>query len=501
MEAGGSGGGGAAPATPSSVTAPTPASNWVTYGGTGNCLAATGNFALWKTWGFTGHCGSFEGSKSGFTQTWKGSTASGDTTPGVYDYQRAYEGFGVTAINGGGTGLGIFKAHAADPTIKAGITTSLNPVGGVSDTAVTGASANKLGAIATFLKFAGGSMLLLDLESPGSAYTAGTNAQWYAYGYLCGTAIWGTPTFAALELLVYDWQGYGCWNQVASNYPCPAPYNPTPAAAELHRSQFMYGIFSAHKDTNATGRIRFIDAFFYRGVQYSGATIQTALKWNVQGRLASISQDLYSAGNQDVWSHIAPLFDITPFSWAGTDSTTYYTGSQENQPTYTNNLEQYRRYGMGGMRAEFCFSGSLPGTPGRSSTENGQGLWAGGNNYLTPSGRITGMQAAGSTDASYSTTAPVLTASVSGSGSSRTVSGTLAHELGAARVKVLTYPSGSPVYAQMTHNLGGGTPTTGIANSYMDWTCTLTGVTTGGYGIVTGYSGQNQEKSLVIGPF
>jgi hypothetical protein len=53
----------------------------------------------------------------------------------------------------------------------------------------------------------------------------------------------------------------------------------------------------------------------------------------------------------------------------------------------------------------------------------------------------------------------------------------------------------------MTFNLAGGTPTTNINNAYQDYTLTLTGVASGNYAIVTGYSIQNQEKSTVVGPF
>jgi hypothetical protein len=70
-----------------------------------------------------------------------------------------------------------------------------------------------------------------------------------------------------------------------------------------------------------------------------------------------------------------------------------------------------------------------------------------------------------------------------------------------SRVKAYLYPSGTPVYAQMTFNLAGGTPTTNINNAYQDYTLTLTGVASGNYAIVTGYSIQNQEKSTVVGPF
>jgi hypothetical protein len=50
----------------------------------------------------------------------------------------------------------------------------------------------------------------------------------------------------------------------------------------------------------------------------------------------------------------------------------------------------------------------------------------------------------------------------------------------------------------MTFNLGGGTATTNINNSYMDYTLTLPGVVAGNYAIVTAYSTLGQEHSTVI---
>lgn len=505
---------GSAPALPSDSAVATPASRVTVYGGVGLSTPSTSNFATWKTWGFTGFCGSYEGTKivtgsstpadnGSYPQSFKGTSAINDTIPGPYMYQRAYEGFATRYMNAGATSntqlnLGVFRARAADPTLDAGITTSLNPQD-VTNGTLTTATSTALGNLAAFIKFMGGNQLLLDLEVADAKYAAGSNAQWEAWGYQIGTAIWATAAFPTLEVLVYNWQGQGSWHILTtSNAP---PYNPTASLDNQHRAQFLYGMWRAHQAANATARFRFIDAFFYRGTQLTGATLPTALKWNTQGRLAAISQGI---SDVSVYAHIMPLLDIDAFHWAGTDADGYYTNSQQGEagsfasrtPWYGPDLEQYRQFSMGGARAEFCFAGDInkPGTPGVDSTHGGNGLWAGGNNYLTATGRLALMQSAASTSASYSTSVPTITTPVASgrSGSNITLTFSAAHAYGIRGVAYKVYASNGTTLLtsgafRMTFNRNGGTPTTGIPTSTMDMSQQIVAAT-GTFVVITAYS-------------
>jgi hypothetical protein len=500
------GGGGGAPTVPSDVTVATPATRWITWGGYGHALASAANYALWKTWGFAGHLGNPVGGSyfSGFggSDLFIGSDASALSSS--YDWQKAYQGLGVASINGGATGLGVFYAKAhSDSSLIAGlnvrVASSTNPtsgsIGDIFNATVRSNFCTQATLWAQGIKYLGGDAFGFDLEYgnwgvPAGKTLAQMRTQYEQLGYELGIALWSTSAFPTMDVYIYDWQAAGSWHVFAGS---GGTATMTQVATDYDtRTWFIYGLMRGHMDANATGKINFIDAFFYRGVQYGGATLATALKWNTQGRLSIVSSQVSSA----VWTHIAPYFNVSPFSWPGTDGTSFYNGSQQNQPAWTNDLEQYRQFGMGGMRAEFTLNGQ--GWPGRNSTEGGSGLWAGGNDYLTPSGRITAMQGTVSTSASYSTTAPALSASASGSGSTRTISGTASHAYGIRWVKAYIYPSGTPVGAAMTFNLGGGTATTNINNSYMDYTLTLPGVVAGNYAIVTAYSTLGQEHSTVI---
>jgi hypothetical protein len=222
-------------------------------------------------------------------------------------------------------------------------------------------------------------------------------------------------------------------------------------------------------------------------------TAATALKWNTQGTLAGLSRDLPAA----TWNQAAPYFEISCFTWAGTDGLTaqgnsFYDSLQPAGTTFADWTEVYRQASMGGFRANYQFNG----LPNSASTK---GFNVPNPDEYTPAGRPAGMlSVASNTSTSYSAVAPTLSATKSGSGSTRSLSGTASHPLGIARIKAYIYPSGTPVHAQMTWNLGGGSMTTGIANSYMDWTTTLTGVGSNQYAIVTAYSVQNQQKSVVV---
>lgn len=489
---------GGAPAAPASVTTAVPGSTLITFGGTGASYLDIPNFTAGKTsFGFNGHAPYINYLDGyGNSNRFKGSTASGDAVGGVYDLQRAFEGLTATA-NGNVTGRGLFEAQQAGAISKTYLTVYMtqntHPTAGlfgdISLSATRADVATKVGNIASFLSFVGGTGISMDLETgqwspPAGVSLATYNALLEQLGLEVGTAIFAA--FPACELLLYNLQPEGSWHEYV-NRPDPGGLT----NADIARVRFTVGLMNAHTNANATGRIRWLDHFWYRAAtQVSGVSLVTALKWNTQGALASLSSYLPAA----TWTHVAQLFDVVPFSWAGTDSTAFYTNSQESQPTWTNNQETYRQWTMGGLRAEFTLY-SPDGLWLRNAT---LGLYAGNNDYSFPSGRAAGMLSAQSTSGSFSTTAPNVTCGSTGSGGTRILTGTATHAFGIRCVKAYVYPSGTPVMAPMARNLNGGTPTTGIPNSYMDWTTPITGVTPGSYAIVTAYSTLGQEKSMVV---
>lgn len=507
---GGTGGGGTAPPAPSDVTTAVPASTWIAWGAAGHRYISAGPYAAWlANLGFAGFAGNMgEGGlkTTGSSNTQLSSATTAAALGTAYNQQKCYEGLAqpTDPMTNGGSPGGMFKyKHDSAPSMKCylkiGVPTS-STLGSFSNSSFRAEVATLTGQMAAECLFLNGNGIAFDHESgawqEAGISTAQNRINLEQYGYQVGVALW--TAFPAADLLLYYWIAEGSWHALGSYQGSPGtpPYAPVPIELELCRTFFYYGLMRGHMDANATGKMRFFDHWFYRGVQFSGATIQTALKWNTQGRLAVVSRGVSAA----TWSHIAPYLFISPFSWAGTDAGTYYPTNQEPQPTYTDNLEQYRQWGMGGYRAEFNLGGD--GTPGiAGSSFGGEGLWAGHDNYSFPSGRAAGMLSSVSTNASYSTTAPTLSASASGAGSTRTLSGTAAHAYGIHYVEAYLYPSGTRVNAQMTFNLGGGTPTTGIANCFMDWTLSLTGVATGNYAIVTAHSTLGQQHSTVVGPF
>jgi hypothetical protein len=511
VEAGGGGGGGTAPTAPSDVTTPVPA-NFVM--GWGNKLHMYADMPAYQGYkntlgysAFTAHVGFLLG-YGGAKNEFKATTAAGDATPGPYDVQRAYEGL-PSVENGQRSGCGPIKGKQAGHVSKVYMKMYFaklpyqnpGPYGDSTDTALRAAVCAKINGVAGFGKNFGADGIAFDLETgdwstppPGSGLTSAQYIQVQEqFAYEVGTTIW--TTWPQCEINIYSLQFEQSWHQMINDYANIAPANtfkyPGTLNANISRAHFLFGLARAHKDLNVTAPVRWLDHWWYRyvsGVPGGSVSAATAYKWNSQGSLASISRYLDPA----VWSQFAPYFSICAFAWAGIGNTTgFYQTTQEHDPAWVNSLEEHRKASMGGYRAIYQYDG-LP------NSNTASGFNAPNPDEYTPSTRPAGMLAATSSSTSYSSVAPTLAATKSGSGSTRTLTGTASHPLGIWRVKAYIYPSGTPVHAQMTFNTGGGSPTTGITNSYMDWTASLTGVSAGNYAIVTAYSVQNQQKSVVV---
>jgi hypothetical protein len=252
-------------------------------------------------------------------------------------------------------------------------------------------------------------------------------------------------------------------------------------------TKFFLGMLRAHADANSHGRFVNADSWWYRGsTAYSGASTSTALKWDTQGPYASFSRNIDANTRNKSFKYL----HNTPMSWCGSDTTANRQNNQEGEPTWTNYQELYRKYGAGGFRVEYNYDGNF-----LSIAQFGP--YAGQNNY-TISGRPAAWLPTMSTTDNYSNVAPTVAGTASGSGSTRTITGTASHPLGIHYVKAYVYPSGSEAVATMTWNLGGGSATTNIDNAFMDYSVTVTGASTGAYAIVTAYSIQAQQKSVVV---
>lgn len=507
---------GNAPSAPADVTTATPAPNVFGWGSNHQFFPVS-FYPPWNTdLGFKGHRANIGYLYTyGGSSLFKGSTAAADSPSGVYSQQRSYEGL-PSSGNGSATGLGLGKARQSGAISKAYLGCymrhSASPAtglfGDMGDPVLRADVASKIGDLTAFINFVGMDGIAFDLEvgrwdNPTGTTQAQNLINLEQLGYEVGVEI--CTAMPAAEMIIYNLQFNNSWHEIVNTGLTGGVVTSSGRAnSALSRAQFVFGLLRGHTAAGGTGRIRWVDHFWYRGTsQVSGVSLVTALKWNTQGTLAGLSRDLPAA----TWNHIAPLFDIVPFSWAGTDAPThaqwvaagspaspqpdtFYTNSQEPQPTWTNNLEIYRQWGMGGWRCEYTQDGGAPNGTAQ------WGLWQGQNNYTFPSGRPAGMLAATSTSGSYSTTAPALTAAASGSGATRTIAGVASADRGIRRVKAYTYPGGVPVAAQMTFNPN-NPPTAGIAGSTMDYTLTLTkGAAT--HAIVTAYSTQDQEHSTVV---
>jgi hypothetical protein len=108
------------------------------------------------------------------------------------------------------------------------------------------------------------------------------------------------------------------------------------------------------------------------------------------------------------------------------------------------------------------------------------------------------LQAAASTT-SHDSTAVSLSASKSGTGSTRTIVGTASHPYGIHYVEAYIAPAGSPVVATMTWNKAGATTlSANLDATTMSYTLTLTGVSSGQSAVVTAHSTIGQEHSTVV---
>lgn len=505
---------GSPPAAPPDLTVATPAAKMVSWGGGIHTNLSTANYALWKGWGFGGHFGLLGGGGRlpgyGDSQAVKvdgsGNVISAGANPtSAYNYQAAYEGLPVSAVNGNQSGFGLFVAAKADPSIYCGFhvrmahatSQSGGPFGDTFNSTLRADVTTKFANLGKAVRFLAGRTtnigIGIDLEEGNwgtpAGHTAGeTNVIWEQFGYECGLALWGaTPT---IDLFQYSGVYQDSWHDILLG-------NTHDNLTDNH-AQFMFGLARGHQATGATGRIVFADAQWYRSGAGLGASTATGLKWNSQGLLARLSRTMTAS----VYDWIAPYYMVTPFSWAGSDNSTFYKNTQEGQPTYTNGLEQYRQGGQSGVRIEYTYGS--PGHPGRTATEGGQNIWVGGNNYLTASGRTTAMASAASTSGTYSTAVPTIgTVATSGrSGDNITLTFNASHPFGIHYVDYKVFASDGTTLVstgafQMTFDTNSGTYATGLAAARMNIAQQIVAAA-GSYVVVTAHAITTQAHSVVV---
>lgn len=492
--------GGGPPSLPSNTTAGTVVSQWITWGNYGLVLNTPSAFETWKGWGFGGFQGGLSGSGyfSGFggSQTMIGSDAS--ALGSSYDWQKAYQGLFVSGITAS-SGRGLFQAKVNDSALYAGLIVriadstapSTGAIGDIFNSTVRSNFCTQATLWAQGINYLGGNGLGIDLEygnwgSISGHSDASVLTQYEQFGYEFGTAFWSTSGVGSLDLNIYQWPANGAWSTAATDSGATDPSAGAVSGGTDNRSAFVYGIMRAGAAAGATGRINFFDAWFYRGTQLAGATIQTALKWNSQGRRNIVSREV----SQSTWNWASDHFFIEPFSWAGTDGTTGYNANQQGQPDYTDGLEQYRQWGeAGGVRAEFTLDGN--GTPNGlndSGTCVTLGLYAGNNNYTFPTGRLTALPGTVSTTP-VSTSSPTFS-NVSATGG--VVSCRVSHAWGTKWIKVYSGAGFNPSSpdanflgsAPLTWNINGGSETGGLSSDYMSGSFSTT--TTAGTYFVLG---------------
>ena len=216
------------------------------------------------------------------------------------------------------------------------------------------------------------------------------------------------------------------------------------------RVQFMFGVMRAHTATNATWGHSMDRPFLLPGSPGLGCDLARPRSNGTRKAPSPASPTTLPAAT---WNHIAPLFHIAPFS----------LGRYGQLPRSTRTARNPNRHGRTTKRS--TVSGRwVVGGANTPSEAMGAGLVEpppvvcvrGPEQLLVPDRAASpGCTAAPSTPPGR-TRRPrrPCPRRKSGSGTTRTLSGTASHAFGIRCVKAYIYPSGTPVYAKMTCNLG-----------------------------------------------
>ncbi len=532
---------GNAPAAPADVTAGVPASMLIGYG-TGHATQQLANYTTWKGWGFGGYTTKIGGNHFlvgfGGTQQYKTAggaigagghiiSAVGDTS-GPYDYQQAYEGYGVPTINGGAYGnfmnIGGFQAKAQGLTTKMYIavkllaqaaTSTRAPFGDWFDDTLWASVCAAMGNVAAGAAFLGGDGIKFDMENNTNSFdqaaTSGhTNADQLVKieqrGYEFAKAIY--QAFPNCEVLLYDWPMPHSWydevlkrNQINGGNPAATLKN----SLTDNKTQFIYGLLRAMTQFGgAQSKFWHIDSFWYRGsTQYGSVqtSVPFALKWNTYGGLSNMTQTLPTATLNGAYTR----FYMTPFSWAGIDGNNAI--GQQGSPAWENSQDVNRLWGMGGLRAEYNFNG----TPGSQSTAPDPAhtppitgsIWYPGNDYSTPANRTTRLFAAASTTSQDSTPPTISSVTQSGrSGSNITLTFNVAHGYGIHYVDYAVYSNPTTVVSTgvfvMTFDPNGATQGSANLDSARMLISQSIVAAAGRFVVITAHSTIGQSHSVVV---
>jgi hypothetical protein len=488
------------------ITAAVPASKMIALDSFKPATLFVSQIGTWKsTMGFAGYGGTLGGVGVQGTQLMLGSTAVGQNSN--YDWQQAYEGFGVPTINGQAYGtpvnLGLKKAFAADPTLENylvwGLAADMSTLFDDPTWTALNAKWATRAAGAAFLNCKG---LYFDTENPtwdptAQAPPAGkteaqVRTQLELRGYQMGIQIY--TNFLDCNILIY--------------HPVPGRtfydtniYNPPNGVSNLTLREmcYVYGLMRAGAQLNNTGRFAYLDHHLGYRVDTggTGASMQTAIKWSTQGMLAEFSQTLPDA-SRDHWMS---LIDYRLYTWSSCDPTPFYFDSELSVADYNSQLELARQWSMGGRRHEFSPAGQPGDAENVTRNPGGQhSKWFGQSPYTFPTGRQAGMLAATSTTPQDNSSIVVGTIAQSRAFNTVTLTFTAQHPFGIAHVHwTLFAANGTTIAGQgeskMVMNLNGGTRTAGIPNQYMDCTAVVANGTAGLYVTLDVYSTVGQRTS------
>lgn len=415
----------------------------------------------------------------GGADNFRGTTAAGAGSE--FNVQKQLEGLNPSGSNPARMGV---NARAVGNKSYIGVRfQSDEQLSGAAPFGVPWSDTTTRGTVATFMGNMAGAAKLCSIDGIAGDFEPYYNKTWdattftgagavgvnrgnaYAWGLAIGQAVFAA--YPGCEFICYSFYMPDGWNMV--QLQSPGTNN-----SEL-KIDFFHGYLKAMADAASGGRLILLDATFYRpDPQKSGATLANALKYNTQGPLAKFS-NYFSSG---VWNYVCDKIDISPFSWAGTDPSSFYINSIPGEPAYASTQDVYRTWGMGGIRAEYNYEGS----PDLATNSN---IGPSGTNYYTyngtnpPGGHGAGMVAAAS-PAKITTVVPTITnvGHTALSGGASTVTCRAAHAYGIRCVQAFVGTTYLGAF-QMVWTQNGGDYTTNYDNAYMACTINLTGRTAG----------------------
>jgi hypothetical protein len=118
---------------------------------------------------------------------------------------------------------------------------------------------------------------------------------------------------------------------------------------DAHQGSVKLPLWDGLTSVEGYGAIRFLDAMFYKETQMRGATWDTALQYDLNRVFALLSRNLSN------WSYASSRIHRSPFAWISDGPLAW---ERARSPEHVSEqLLAFRRWGMGGMYANYAWGG------------------------------------------------------------------------------------------------------------------------------------------------